>query len=281
MTRNAIWALLLVLLVGCGKAESRSAAPVASGPARPMEQPHADATRTQTAVPGARPTMLEIRVELASEVTSGDDAGRLSRALQARTLELGGYVESATASEWGSRLTLRAPPAHIDALRALLSASGPIARESRTARDVTDAVADLDARVKSAKLEEGRLLELLQTKTGNLADVLAVEKALAEVRERIERMEAEQRSAHARVDLAVIEISLDVRGSLQGAPVGQRLTIAGREGLAAAREALILSGTTALRVGPTALLLAGLLALVWRAARRMRPASGASSQRPA
>ena len=263
-TRNAIRVLSLSLVLGalvaCGKAESRSAAPAA-------------AAREQAAAAGPaapRKALLEVRLELAADVTSGEDATRLVRALEARTNGAGGYVESSTLGEWGSHLVLRVPTAELDSVRGTLASNGPLSREVRTAKDVTDAVLDLDARVKSAKLEETRLLDLLQNKTGNLADVLAVEKALAEVRERIERMETEQRSAHARVDLAVVDVSLTLRGALEGAPVGQRLIVAGREGVAAAREAVIVVGTTTLRVAPTGLMLFALVALIWRTTRSLR-----------
>lgn len=265
MTRNAILALVLFLLVGCGKAaDQKAATPSSAGP------------RTETGAIAPRKAMLEVRVELVADVTSSDDAAKLARALDAKTTALGGYVESSSIAEWGSHLVLRVPTEQIESVRAVLVSNGPLARESRSSKDVTDAVMDLDARVKSAKIEESRLLDLLQNKTGNLADVLAVEKSLAEVRERIERMETEQRAAHARVDLAVVDVSLNLRGSLESAPVGQRFVVAGREGVAAAREAVILTGTTALRVGPTAIILFGLVALVWRTVRRLRvrPSAG-------
>jgi len=246
--------LVLALLAGCGKAPSHTGA----------------APRTEHATAGPRRTMLEVRVDLAVDVGSGDEASRLSRALEARVNGAGGFVESSSIGEGGAHVVLRVPPAEIEGVRGVLAANGPIANESRSARDVTDAVMDLDARVKAAKIEESRLLELLQNKTGNLADVLAVEKSLADVRERIERMETEQRAAHGRVDLAVVDVSLRLRGALDGAPVGQRFVVAGREGVVAAREALILIGTTTLRVGPTLLILCGLLAGAFTVVRRVR-----------
>lgn len=106
--------------------------------------------------------------------------------------------------------------------------------------------------------------------TGNLADVLAVEKALADVRERIERFETEQRAAHGRVDFAVVAVSLNARGAFDGAPLGQQLAIAAREGISAARTATVLVVTTALRAGPTLLMLGAVVWSILRAVRRIR-----------
>src|SRR6185436_4221729 len=98
--------------------------------------------------------------------------------------------------------------ADLGAVRAALGAGGTIARESVQTTDVTDALADLDARLRSAREEEKRLLKLLEERTGSLNDVLASERALAGVRERIEQLEAQQRVAQGRVDLATVDVWL-------------------------------------------------------------------------
>ena len=215
--------------------------------------------------------MLEVRLDVAMDVGSDDEAAKVVRAASDRTVALGGFVETSAIHSGQSSLVLRVPVAELDAVRAVLASNGPLASETKSARDVTDAVMDLDARAKSAKIEEARLLDLLQNKTGNLADVLAVEKALADVRERVERLETEQRAAHGRVELAVLAVSLHVRGALDGAPLGQQMTIAAREGIAAAKTASILLVTTTLRAGPTLLLLAAAAWFGLRIVRRIRP----------
>jgi len=245
--------LLCFLATGCAKAEAPSGANAA--PAKESV---------------ARKTMLEVRVDLAMDVTSPDDGARIARAVSDRAAAAGGFVESSSLGAHGANLILRVPTGEIESIRAILATNGPLARETRTARDVTDAVMDLDARVKSAKIEEARLLDLLQNKTGSLADVLAVEKALADVRERIERLETEQRAAHGRVDLAVVAVTLHVRGAFDGAPIGQQLVAASRDGIAIARSAVILTSTTALRIAPTLLILIAIGLGVRRAIGRPR-----------
>lgn len=247
----------LFLVVGCWKASA----------------PRNGVASSSDTAKGGRQALLEITVDLALDLASPDEVSRVAHAAVEKTSALGGYAQSSSIDSSGSILVLRVPAKEIDNVRAVIAGYGPLAHENRSARDVTDAVMDLDARVKTSKIEEARLQELLQNKTGNLADVLAVEKALADVRERIERLETEQRAAHGRVDLAVMTVRLDVRGAFDGAPIGQQLFIAGREGISALKTATVLLATTTLRAGPTLLMLGlgayGVLRIVRR--RRATP----------
>jgi hypothetical protein len=251
--RWVLFAMFLVV-IGCGKAEApRNGAP----------------PRTETGKE-MRKALLEVSVDLSMDIASPEEASKVAQAAIDRTNALGGFVQNSSIDSSGSILVLRVPTANVDDVRSVLAGHGPIAHESRAARDVTDAVMDLDARVKSAKVEETRLLELLQNKTGNLADVLAVEKALADVRDRIERLETEQKAAHGRVELAVMTVRLHVRGAFDGAPIGQQLIIAGREGVAALKTATVLVATTTLRAGPTLLMFAAMAYGAVRAINAMR-----------
>ena len=231
----------------------------------------APSAKSTEAASGHHQALLEIRVDLSMDIASADHA-KIARAAIERTTAVGGFVESSATDAEGSSLVLRVPTAEVESVRSILAGYGPLGRETRTAKDVTDSVMDLDARVKSSKVEEQRLLELLEKKTGNLADVLAVEKALADVRERIERFETEQRAAHGRVELAVVAVRLNVRGAFDGAPLGQQLAIAAREGVSAARTAGVVLMTTTLRAGPTLLMLAFAAWGIVRVVRRLRAA---------
>jgi hypothetical protein len=73
---------------------------------------------------------------------------------------------------------------------------------------VSEEFVDLSARIANGHRLEDRLLELLRTRTGKLADVLTVERELARVREEIERMEGRVRYLKAGAQLSTLSVSL-------------------------------------------------------------------------
>jgi hypothetical protein len=75
-----------------------------------------------------------------------------------------------------------------------------------SAEDVTEQYVDLDARLKSQRQLEARLLEIIAKQAGNLDELLAVEKELSRVRQEIERMDGQLRAMQDRIALSTIEI---------------------------------------------------------------------------
>jgi hypothetical protein len=248
---------------------SREAPPAATRSAAPAADPASGAGADH---PLSTQRALEVRVEWELELATVEDAAAAARPLMALVRAKGGFVEQweQGGGSWHSTLMLRIPVAEIDALRAALAKAGPIARESITMKDVTEAIADVDARVRAARAEEGRLILLLERRTGVLADVLAAERALAQVRERIEQLEAAQRAAHGRVDLATVSIVFrhGVLAAAQ-APLSARIAGAAEGGVSTltdVAEALLLF---LLRAGPTLLFLAAIGFLGWRGVRKL------------
>ena len=89
---------------------------------------------------------------------------------------------------------MRVPPGKMAGLLEKLRVLGTVTSENSTGEDITDEYVDLEARLKTMKASEARLLELLQRQTRKLADVLAVEKELTRVRGDIEAYEARRRN---------------------------------------------------------------------------------------
>jgi hypothetical protein len=125
----------------------------------------------------------------------------------------------------------------------------------------------VDARRTSALAEETRLLKLLDEKTGSLADVLAVERALSDVRERVERLDAEARVAKGRVDLATVTITLRPAVAAQPA-LARRVAEAARDGMETARDVVVGILLLGLRAAPTLAVLGLVPALIVALARR-------------
>lgn len=66
---------------------------------------------------------------------------------------------------------------------------------------------DVESRLKNKRIEEERLLKILEEKTGDLEQVVALERAISEVREQIERMEGRVRYLTEKVELTTITIT--------------------------------------------------------------------------
>jgi hypothetical protein len=255
---------------GCAKRDAGSgrgnAASVAQGPAAPNGAHEAGKNTT------ARQQLLEIQASfelgLAPDATLQATTAPLIALVEAR----GGYVEESElggGSQAQGRLVLRVPTAALGELRARLAQSGNVLRESQTAKDVTDAIADVDARRSAAAAEEARLRKLLDEKTGSLADVLAVEKALADVRERIERLDAEVRVAKGRVELATVTIVLRPAAVNDAdRTLGERVREAARDGASTARDVVVGLTLLGLRAAPTLAILSLFPALLLLLARR-------------
>jgi hypothetical protein len=270
MKHRALFALALVALAAFGLASCADE----RAPASHARAPETRAQSQGPAGPARRRAALEVRATFRLQVPSADRTAALARELSALTEASGGYVESASLGDDRlTRLVLRVPPDQIASLRRVLArAAGREAlHEELTSTDVTEALADLDARLRTHRAAEARLLALLEQRTGALADVLAVERSLVEVRERIERLEAEQRGAQGRVDLATVTVQVERVGDLLSAPLGRQAAEALHDGVTAARVLLLGLLLGALRALPALLVIAAPIALAWRLLRKKKP----------
>ncbi len=105
--------------------------------------------------------------------------------------------------------TLRIPAGRLDAALAELKKLGRVEQESQGGQEVTQQYVDLVARLSNARNTEQRLIEVLRERTGKVADILAVEKEIARVREEIERMEAERKGLENQVGFATVQLQLN------------------------------------------------------------------------
>ena len=112
-----------------------------------------------------------------------------------------------------------------------------------------------------------RLVELLSRRTGDLADVLAVERELARVRLEIERMDAETRATRQRVDLATVALTVQEQYradlALGPLPLPVRFKNALVDGLRQASESLVGAAIVVLQIAPT--LMVWMVILAWPA----------------
>jgi hypothetical protein len=107
--------------------------------------------------------------------------------------------------------TVLVPVAETDAAVSSLRSLGTVVQESQSSEDITDNHRDLAIRLANAKVEEGRLGELLARGTDKLTDVLAVEQAQSRVRGEIEQMTAEEQAMAGRAALSTITVQVGER----------------------------------------------------------------------
>lgn len=103
-----------------------------------------------------------------------------------------------------------------------------VVSRSTDVADVTESYADTEARLKTLRLQEERLLEIL-SKATELGDVLELESRLSDVRYQIESYEATLRNYDSRVSYSTLHITLQevVEYSIINDPpqtLGQRLS---------------------------------------------------------
>jgi hypothetical protein len=126
---------------------------------------------------------------------------------------VGGFVADASVQSGRNQvrsatLELKVPALRFDELTEALEPLGRLQFVNVGAEDVSEEFVDLTARVTNGRRLEDRLVELLRTRTGKLQDVLSVERALARVREEIERMEGRLRFLKSSAQLSALAVNL-------------------------------------------------------------------------
>jgi hypothetical protein len=110
------------------------------------------------------------------------------------------------------------------------AAGGEQTNDSISAEDLTKNIIDTDARVKAKELLTKRLTELLATRTGSVADLVAAERALADVQEELDAARSNLAAMHGRVAMSSLTINYSATPTAGGSlsmPVKEALGAAG------------------------------------------------------
>lgn len=258
---------------GYGISEPASApAPAAHDNARELDAVELTGVPAQASLADSlRPPMLIRDGTVRIEVETLDTAVSAVRALAVR---LGGHVANVS-MHLGERqyreatITLRIPADRFDEAMGGLEPLGDLDVVEVRTEDVGEEYVDLERRLANARRLEARLLELLTTRTGELEDVLAVERELARVREQVERFEGRLRYLRTRVAVSTLAVTVHEPVPLTAHPGENLLVHATRQ---AGRNFLLLIAGVIASMGIIVpiLLVAWGLFLLWRAWRRRR-----------
>lgn len=131
-------------------------------------------------------------------------------------------------NEYGSprrvQVELRVPQGNLSALLDELREVGTVVEQSITAEDVSNQLVDLSARVRNLRKSEEALLEIME-RSGSVADVLEVARELSNVRETIERADAQLSNLQNQVAYSTISLLLVSTQATapDAAPIGETL----------------------------------------------------------
>lgn len=144
------------------------------------------------------------------EVDRFDDAeARLNESVK----KFGGYVSNSSSSQntggkKSGTLTLKVPAEKFDVFIGEVSSFGKVLNQNIQSKDITEEYVDLEARLKTQKELEERLIKLLNDKASKLAEVIEVEEKLASVRQKIESIDAKMRILKSQSDLSTLTVSV-------------------------------------------------------------------------
>ncbi len=154
-------------------------------------------------------TNMVIRTAIAS--VKVDSLEPAIAALHQLATQLGGYIAN-TGIQAGqgelrrATIEVKVPSARFDEALSGLQPIGTLENSKVQADDVGEEYVDVTARMENARRLERRLIDLLATRTGKLADVLEVEQSLARVREEIERYEGRLRYLQAHTAMSTLSV---------------------------------------------------------------------------
>jgi hypothetical protein len=144
------------------------------------------------------------------EIASFDET---VRKITAFASEERGYIATSSSEKQANgklrgEVVVKVLPENLDRFLQKIRGLGELKNQMLGTEDVTKAYFDTDSRLKNARVMEQRLIDMLKTKTGKVADLLAVEKELGRVREEIEKMQGELKYWDAQVQFATVTIAL-------------------------------------------------------------------------
>ncbi len=133
------------------------------------------------------------------------------RQVETVAVQRGGWIESADiVGEGGYRvanINVRVPAERFNNAMETLRALGRVTDEGVSSTDVTDRLIDNEARMMAWRVQEERLIVLLEN-AATVEDVIDIERRISEVRADIEHVAATQRSLNNRVAASLIRVSL-------------------------------------------------------------------------
>ncbi|MXZ92855.1 MAG: DUF4349 domain-containing protein [Chloroflexi bacterium] len=158
-----------------------------------------------------------------------NDIDSVARQVETLAAQRGGWVESSDiVGEGGYRtasIGIRVPAERFNNAMDTLRGLGRVTDEGVSSTDVTDRLIDNEARMEAWKVQEERLVVLLEN-AATVEDVIDIERRISEVRADIEQVAATQRNLENRVAASLIRVNLHLPPRFAADPPYGSLTLA-------------------------------------------------------
>jgi hypothetical protein len=227
--------LSLLLLVACGRAPSQStqtemapamgdsalkAPPSGAALKSTLAQNVAQPDTSSPTVPATKPQLIRT-ASLQLTVQDVDGAiGELRTLLKQQQGDIYNFDDQRGGD--GSRrqvsLELKVPQQNLDPTLDALSKLGTVVNTQVSSDDVTTQIVDTEARLKNLRQQEAMTQKIME-RTGSIKDVLAVSQELSQVRDQIERLDAQVKQLKTQVAYSTIKLQLSA--AIVGGPVNQ------------------------------------------------------------
>lgn len=265
-TLAAFLGAILVPTTSCAK--HKRAAGKGGASAQPRTARAAAGAPTKGSI--ARMLVRTVRMDLAVDKV---DPARSQVERIAR--DAGGYVHTGAYTVEGKRrrwnATLKVPPATLNKVTGALRGVGKVQGETLNTVEVTAAVMDVRARLKSHRIAEQRLQQIALQKTASVKELLSVEKELARLRSQIEKLEATERHYAGSVGLATITVGLRPRLATAAKPSAwSRVSGAFAAGLQHMWDFLVFLAVVIGHLWPLMLLFLAISVVIYRLRRLLR-----------
>lgn len=110
-------------------------------------------------------------------------------------------------------LTVKLPPASFESFPEKVKKLGKLSSFDSSVQDVTNQWVDLDVRIRNLEIERDRLL-VLYNRTGNVSEILDIERELTRVQSEIEYNTAQKIQLERQIELATLDVTISEEAPL-------------------------------------------------------------------
>lgn len=210
-----------IFITGCSASKSSESAPMEK--AYEGEMVDESAVEEEVGFDGESPQRktnqkLIYRASMDVEVTEKLDP--LIKSIQSFVEGHDGYIENmeqyrrgydpVTQEELeGIFMTIRIPHEHYNKALQTIGDLGAVINKTSSVEDVTLQYSDIESTLKMYKVEQDRLLEMLENETTDVKDMIEIEKRLSEVRVELEKQESARRALESQISYDTIELQMN------------------------------------------------------------------------